>query len=101
MQLIGLIFLGVVAAGATLLSVTTENNDIAIITGVIGSITWLLFAFFALDVTIVDDAGSVSKVRYPALAAWGVMMAVPNAYVALTGPLQIISDTNPRKNEVR
>jgi hypothetical protein len=100
MQLIGLIFIGLVAAGATFLSVTTTNNEIAIIAGVIGAVTWLLFAFFALDVTIVDDSGTISKVRYPALAAWGLMMMAPNAFVALTGPLQIISDTNPRQGEV-
>lgn len=100
MKLIGLIFIGVVGFGATLLSVTTDNDEVAIITGLIGTVSWLLFAFFALDVTHFDNSGNAYTTRYPALAAYGLAMAAPNFYVALTGPLQIISDTNPRKNEV-
>lgn len=100
MELIGLIFIGVVGFGATLLSVTTDNDEVAIITGLIGTLSWLLFAFFALDVTHYDSNGNPLTTRYPALAVWGVAMAVPNVYIALTGPLHIISDANPRKNEV-
>lgn len=100
MKLIGLIFIGVVGFGATLLSVTTDNDEVAIITGLIGTVSWLLFAFFALDVTHFDNSGNAYTTRYPALAAYGLAMAAPNFYVALTGPLQIISEKNPRKNEV-
>lgn len=100
MKLIGLIFIGVVGFVATLLSVTTDNDEVAIITGLIGTVSWLLFAFFALDVTHFDNSGNAYTTRYPALAAYGLAMAAPNFYVAMTGPLQIISDTNPKKNEV-
>ncbi len=101
MQLIGLIFIGVVAAGASYLSVTTSNNDVAIVTGLVGSFSWLLFAFFALDVTVFDDSGAAQTVRYPALTAWGLMMAAPNLYVALTGPLEIISEQAPSEKEIQ
>lgn len=101
MQLIGLIFIGVVAAGASYITLTTSNNDVAIVAGLIGCFSWLLFAFFALDVTVFDDSGAAQTVRYPALTAWGLMMAVPNVYVALTGPLEIISEQAPRKNEIQ
>lgn len=101
MELIGLIFIGLVAFVATLLSVITNNDEVAIIAGLIGTVSWLLFAFFALDVTHYDSNGNPLTTRYPALAIWGVAMAVPNFYVAMTGPLHIISDKNPRQNEVR
>lgn len=101
MQLIGLIFIGVVAAAATLLAVTTSNNEVAIITGLIGGITWLLFAFFALDVTVFDDSGAAQTVRYPALAAWGVMLATPNFYVALTGPLELVAEKTPTNHQIK
>jgi hypothetical protein len=101
MQLIGLIFIGVVAAAATLLAVTTSDNNVAIVSGLIGALTFLLFAFFALDVTVFDDSGTAQTVRYPALAVWGLMMAAPNAYVALTGPLELIAEKNPTKNQMQ
>jgi len=52
------------------------------------------------DVEFADD-GTAQTVRYPALTAWGVMMSAPNFYVALTGPLNLIAEKTPTKNEVR
>lgn len=101
MKLIGVIFIGLVGFGATLLSVTTDNDEVAIITGLVGTISWLLFAFFALDVTHFDNSGNAYTTRYPALAAWGLAMAAPNFYVALTGPLQLVKEQTPTKGEVR
>lgn len=101
MKPIGWIFTGAVAAGATYVTLTTDNDLLAIISGVVGVFSWLLFAYFSLGVTIYDANGAAQTDRYPAMAAWGVMMAVPNIYVALTGPLHLVGDRERLREEAR
>lgn len=101
MKPIGWIFTGVVAAGATYVSITTENDQIAIISGLIGTVSWLLFAFYSLSITIYDANGSPQTDRYPAAAAWGLVMASPNLYIALTGPLEIVHNRDQVREEVQ
>lgn len=100
MRPLALIFIGLVAAGATLISVTTDNDDIAIISGIIGSLSWFLFAYSSLSITTFEG-GTAHTTRYPALAVWGVAMAVPDVIVALTGPLEIINDRDQLREEVQ
>lgn len=95
------ILLGVIGAGATFVSVTTDNDQIAILSGLVGTLSWLLFAYGALGVTTIDQSGTLHTSRYPALAAYGVAMAIPNFFVALTGPLEILNNREQLKQEVR
>jgi len=86
MNVLAWLFIGVIGAGATYLSLTTGNDQLAILTGLIGTVSWLLFAFLSLEVVEVSSGVQVTS-RYPAMAAWGLAMAAPNFYIALTGPL--------------
>lgn len=95
------IFIGAIGAGATLISVTTDNDQVAIISGLVGTLSWLLFAYFSLSITTIDQSGTFHTTRYPALAAYGVAMALPNFFVALTGPLEILTNPEDLKQEVR
>lgn len=85
------LFVGLIAALATALTLWTADDQTAIISGLIGTVTWLTWAYSALNV-ITYDGGSQFAHSYPALAALGVMLAVPNLFVALTGPLAVARD---------
>jgi hypothetical protein len=93
------LFVGLVASGATLLTLTTSDDQTAILTGLIGTISWALFAYSSLHV-VTHSGGSEFVSAYPSLAAFGVMMAVPNLFVALTGPLRA-ADPRELAEEVR
>lgn len=99
MKPIGWILVGAVGAGATYLTLTTESDELAIVSGLVGMFTWLLFGFLSLEI-VVYSSGIEATSRYPSMAAWGVMMAAPNLYVALTGPLHIIKDRDRLSEEV-
>jgi len=95
------VFLGAIGVVSTYLSLTADNDDLVIITGLIGTLAWLLFAFYALDVTIYDQAGTLHTDRYPAMALFGLAMAAPNLYIAITGPLELMSNRERLEREVR
>lgn len=101
MKVLGWLFVGLVGAGASYVTVTTENNQLAIISGLVGFFSWLLFAYLSLAITIYDSNGNPITTRYPAMAAWGLMMAAPNVYVALTGPLELVKDRDTIKEEIQ
>lgn len=99
MNVIAWVFLGTFAAAWTYLSQTRESDDqLLLISGLIGGFSWLLWSFYALDVTPVTG-GAVE--RYPAMAAFGVGIAAPNFYVALRGPLEIVKNREALGQEVR
>lgn len=93
------VFVGVVGVGATYVTLTTDSDQLAIISGLIGLVTWLLFSFQSLDIVLYEDGIELTK-RYPAMAVWGLAMAAPNLYVALTGPLEIVRDRAQLREEV-
>lgn len=101
MKVLAWVFVGFIGACASYISVTTDNDQVAIISGCIGLISWLLFAYFSLSITVYDTNGSPHTTRYPAMALWGLAMAAPNLYVALTGPLEILTDSSQLREEVR
>lgn len=94
------IFVGVIGAASTYISLTTESDDLAIIAGLIGTLSWLLFAYSALNVTFYDGSGTERVARYPSMAAFGLAMAAPNVYVALTGPLELLQNRDQMRDEV-
>lgn len=83
------LFVGLVAVLVTGVAVTTSDNGIAIVSGTLGFILWGVFAFGAYDVTVVTDS-AVRQQTMPFVALVGVMMAIVPAFVALTGPIEII-----------
>jgi len=95
-----LIFLGVVALVATTLALRTSDDQLAIVGGLAGTLSWLLWAYSTLNVIAVSG-GSEFTYSYPSLAAFGVAMAIPNLFVALTGPLQIARNREQLTNEVQ
>ena len=101
MKILGWVFTGLVAAGATRLAVTTDNDNIAIVSSSLGLVSWLVFAFFSLSITIYDQTGSPHTDRYPAMAAWGLAMAAPNLYILIEGPLEKVKDRERTTREVR
>lgn len=86
------LFLGAVAFIVTVLTLTTADDQTAILTGIMGAVSWLLWAYSSLNIVVVDGGGADVAHQYPSLAAFGVVMAIPNLFVALTGPLQIARD---------
>lgn len=85
----GWLFVGVVATIATVGALSTPDDVLAIITGVVGTVSWVLFAYGALDVSVVADSAT-QTFTMPALTLFAVMMALPPAYVALTGPVEVV-----------
>lgn len=85
------LFVGALAMLATALTLRTADDQTAIMSGLAGTITWLLWAYSALNV-VTYDGGSQFTHAYPGLAALGVMLALPNLFVALTGPLMVARD---------
>lgn len=65
-------------------------NDIAIVGGTIGFVLWGVWTFGTLNVEVV--AGStVFEFASPALTLVGVAMAMVPGYLAITGPIELIS----------
>lgn len=99
MNELGWVFIGALASVLTFQTLRTEDNTIAIISGLAGTFAWLLFAFYSLQITYYN--GSSTEVQhFPAMAAFGVMMAAPNFYIALTGPLDVVTDNRKLAEEV-
>jgi len=86
------LFIGALAALATAFTLRTADDQTAIMSGLIGMMTWLLWGYSALNVIVYDGSGNALSNSYPALAALGVMLALPNLFVALTGPLAVARD---------
>lgn len=100
MNLIAWIALGAFASVWSYLSLTRNADDqLLILSGLIGTIAWLLFAFFSLSVTE-SSSGVTTVFRYPSMALFGLMMAAPNAFVALRGPLEVVKDRDQLRSEV-
>jgi len=104
------LFTGVTAVLVTTVAVLTQtqgaalipNDDgVAIISGVLGFISWGVFAFGALDVRVVGDSVTYSF-GMPSIAIFATIMGLVPGYVALTGPAEIIASRyrNPSTDEL-
>lgn len=100
MKVLAWVFIGAMAFIATLVTIRTNDNDTAIIMGLIGTLAWLLFAYFSMEIVVYDANGSPTTTRYPAMAAFALAMAAPNLYIALTGPLEWLNDRDGLRREV-
>jgi hypothetical protein len=85
----------VVAIGA---AVWTDANGLVTLSGVIGFVLWGVWSFASLNI-IVHSGGSEFAFSHPELTVVGVMLAVPCAYLALTGPLETAKRANSTRLE--
>jgi hypothetical protein len=84
------LFLGAIAALTTGAALWTAENNIAILTGVLGFISWGLWAYGAFDLTVVRDA-TVYTYTQPEVAVLGVALAIVPGFIALNGPVEMIA----------
>lgn len=97
----GWLFIGVVGLIATYTALTTQQDDIAIMWGLIGVFSWALFSFQSLHV-LVHAAGSSTpdSYSYAAVSVWGLALAIANAYVVLNGPIALVDQRGRANSEV-
>jgi len=84
------LFIGAVAALTTGAALWTADDSIAILTGVIGFISWGLWAYGALNLQIVRDATTYTYTQ-PEVALLGVALAIVPGFVALNGPVEMMA----------
>ncbi len=97
----GWVFIGIVAFIATYVTLTTSQDDVGIMFGLVGMLSWGLFAFQSLNVVILAG-GKTDPVSYSyaAVSVWGLALAVTNLYVVLNGPIAIIDQRGRAGAEV-
>lgn len=97
----GWLFLGVVAFASTYVTLTTSQDDIGIMFGLVGLLSWALFSFQSLNVTVLaGGATDPISYSYAAVSVWALAMAVTNLYVVLNGPIAIIDQRGRAEAEV-
>lgn len=90
MLLAAWLFIGVLAVLSTGIALLTTDDDLAIISGIAGLLTWGLFAYNALEVEVVDG-GTTVTMTMPSVTIISVAFAVVPTLIALTGPVEIVS----------
>lgn len=93
------LFVGFVALAASGLALLTSDDGMAVLTGILGFVTWGVWVFGALNLDVVRDA-SVYTYSLPAVAIIGVAFALIPGFIALTGPIEVIGgwrDVNQRE----
>lgn len=101
MILEGWLFIGVVAFAATYVTLTTQQDDVGIMFGLVGLLSWAVFAFQSLHVEVL--AGGVTdpvSYSFAAVSVWGIALAVANLYVVVNGPIAIIDQRGRADQEV-
>ncbi len=84
------LFIGAVAALTTGAALWTADDSIAILTGVLGFISWGLWAYGALNLQIVRDATTYTYTQ-PEVALLGVALAIVPGFIALNGPVEMMA----------
>lgn len=83
------LFIGTVAILSTAGALLVSDNALAIITGVLGFVSWGMFAYGSLEVVIVTQS-TVFTYTLPSVTMFSVMAALVPGYVALTGPVEVV-----------
>lgn len=81
------LFVGFVALLASGLALATSDDAVGIVAGTIGLLSWVLWAYGSLNVESADGSGAFSM---PALTLLGLAFAIVPAYIALTGPVEVV-----------
>jgi hypothetical protein len=91
------LFIGAMGALATGAAFRSEDNADATLFGVVGLVTWLVWAYGALSIEIADG-GVVFEFNAPAVALLGVVFASVPGVVAILGALEIFGEYNERSD---
>ena len=74
--------------GATYLD--SADDGLTITGGVIGFVLWGVWTFGALNIEVIQGTNTIAF-QHPELAVLGVAMALIPGYIALTGPIELVS----------
>lgn len=85
----GWLFTGLLALLTTIAAVTTTDDAIAIMAGVLGFISWGVWTFGALNIEVTEGSTPI-VVSNPELAILGIAFSLVPAYIALTGPVDVV-----------
>jgi len=82
------LFIGMVALLATSGAVVTSRDELGMVLGVLGTLSWWVWAYAAFEVQVVD--GGVEFVFTQSIAAvFGIMISLLPLYIAITGPIEM------------
>lgn len=83
------VFLAALATIVSAVAIYTADDGIAILTGVIGFLTWGFCAFGALNLQRVMQS-NVYTTSMPGVAMFCILLGLLPGYIALTGPFELI-----------
>lgn len=76
------------------------GEGLATIAGVVGFVLWGVWTFGTLQIQVVDN-GTEFVFTHPELTILGIAMALVPGYIALEGPIELVSRArNPRMEEL-
>lgn len=85
--------------GAVVAAGRGETGDaLATVAGVVGFVLWGVWSFGSLNIIVVGEVVTYHYAQ-PELALVGIVLALVPGYIALTGPIELISrwrETEPR-----
>jgi hypothetical protein len=82
-----LLTLGSVISGA--LSGLFGDDMLALVLGLLGTVSWWLVAFFSLNVEAASG-GTTVQFQMPTVSLWALMVSVLPLYIAIKGPFTVI-----------
>jgi hypothetical protein len=85
------LFVGLVATLATGLALLTDDDGIAIFAGALGFVSWGTWTYGAFDIERPIEGATELTFSEPAVAILGIGLALIPGFIALTGPVEIIS----------
>jgi len=86
----GWLFTGALAVLATGAALLVSDDGLAIVTGTGGVVTWGVWTYGTINVEVVADSTTYTFAM-PELTLLGIMMALLPAYIALTGPVELVA----------
>jgi hypothetical protein len=96
----GWLFVGLIALYATSRALRETMNPSAIVHGIVGFVTWLVFGYQSLNVVVVSNGTELGPYYYAPVALLAAGLAVMNLYVAITGPIVAVADDDRLRREV-
>lgn len=83
------LFIGCIGVLTSAGALMTTEDAMAMVFGSIGFVTWAIWSYGSLTVEVVGNT-EVFEFAMPSLTFLGIAMALLPAYIALTGPIELI-----------
>lgn len=93
------LFVGLVALCVTAAAVLTSDNGVAMVAGALGFITWGVWFFGTLNVEVSDGTGGTTAYQMPSVALIGLAIGLIAGYIALTGPVELVSRVDDTRTD--